>query len=279
MIPHISFHFSLGFTQPAIVFLIYNLIPRIADDKLVLSSLEKYILVNCGDFQRKLTDSSLVMRLVHLYGLYRGLAKTNYQIPYSSEAERILFKLLDEHEWDLSTARIHPISLKWLFQQDKICKPLSDQILKICRSNTSIVSNGYNSSYVNVKAIAQLVAAGDNFAATVLVCLLMQLLKEEFREEEIISLLALMNTIISIFPAASDQLCVHSMGNVIRIFYYESIYMLSLQVSRAMLVFTFNILCLAKSEILSDNETWLPLTTKVSVCASSICCLLAILGT
>lgn len=234
---------------------------------MVLTSLEQYMLANSGDFRSGISCSSTVTRLVYLYGLYRGLAKVSYQIPYTPEAERILFQLLNEIEWDLPSARVHPTSLKWLFQQEKICKPLSDQILKLCRSNSSSCSNildhGRNKCTVSVQALAQLVAAGDNYGATLLVCLLTQMVKEEVQEHEIISLINLMNTIINIFPAASDQLCLHSIGKGIHTFYYESRWANSSQMSIATLVLIYNILSSVHPGTLSDDETWLAVTVKV----------------
>ncbi|KAH7521537.1 hypothetical protein FEM48_Zijuj07G0044100 [Ziziphus jujuba var. spinosa] len=264
-----SHNLELSSCQSAVLTILYTASlydERLADDKVVLSSLEQYILANSSDFQYRSTCSSTVMRLVYLYGLYRGLAKVTYQILYSPEAERILFQLLNETEWDLPSARIHPISLKWLFQQEKICKPLSDQILKFCRSNISncstIKDHGKNCT-VNVQALAQLVAAGDNYGATLLVCLLTQMVKEEVREHEIISLINLMTTIIDIFPAASDQLSLHNIANAIHTFYYESSHEKSSQISMAMLVLIYDILCSVHPETLSDDETWLAVTIKL----------------
>ncbi|KAA8548339.1 hypothetical protein F0562_000023 [Nyssa sinensis] len=79
---------------------LYN--DRLADDKLVLASLEQYILVNRSEFFYEAADSVTIEILVNLYGLYRGLAKMSYQISYSPEAERILFHLVTEKEWDLA---------------------------------------------------------------------------------------------------------------------------------------------------------------------------------
>lgn len=240
---------------------------------MVLTSLEQYILANSSEFRSGVTCSSTMMRLVYLYGLYRALAKVSYQIPYIPEAERILFQLVNETEWDLPSAKVHPISLKWLFQQEKICKPLSDQILKFSRSNminisncSNILDHRKNSCTVNVQAIAQLVAAGDNYGATLIVCLLTQMVKEEIQENEINSLLNLMITIINIFPTASDQLFLHSIGNAIYTFYYETRYAMSSQMSMVMLVLIYNILSSVHPETLSDDEIWLTVVLKVTNC-------------
>lgn len=247
---------------------IFNtLLPRLADDKLVLASLEQYILVNSSDLQGAGTDPITVMRLVYLYGLYRGLAKVSYQIPYSPEAERILFETLSETEWDLPSARIHPISLKWLFQEEKISGPLSYQLLKFCGRNVAndsdIIVHGNISRMVNVNSIAELIAGGDNHAAILLVSLLTQLL-EKGHEHDIISVLNLMTSSINIFPTVSDQLCLHGIGNAFQNFFCESTHTQSPQISRAALVLIFKTLCSVHHGTLSDEESWLAVTMKVT---------------
>ncbi|KAM1049872.1 hypothetical protein ACFX11_031935 [Malus domestica] len=239
---------------------------RLADDKLVLASLEQYILVNSSDLQGRATDPIIVMRLVYLYGLYRGLAKVNYQIPYSPEAERILFETLSETEWDLPSARIHPISLKWLFQEEKISRSLSYQLLKFCGRNVAndsgIIVHGNNSRMVNVNSIAELIAGGDNRAAILLVSLLIQLL-EKGHEHDIISVLNLMTASIDIFPTVSDQLCLHGIGNALQNLFCESNHTQSPQISKAALVLIFKTLCSVHHGTLSDEESWLAVTMKL----------------
>ncbi len=234
---------------------------------MVLASVEQYLLVNGSDLQSGGTDSLAVMQVVNLYGLYRGLANISYQIPYSLKAEMILFQLLTENEWDLPSAIVHSVSLKWLFQQEKISKQLSYQVLKFCRSNSSngtdIIVHGRNNRVLNVQAIAELVAAGDNYGAVILVCLLTQLAKDEGQEHDIISVVNLMETIINIFPVASDQLCLHGIGNAIYTLYYDSSYAFSPAILTATSVLIFNILSLVQPEILSDDN-WVAVTMKVS---------------
>lgn len=214
------------------------------------------------------------MRLLYLYGFYRGLAKVNYQIPYSPEAERILFQLVNDIEWDLFSARVHPVALKWLFQQEKFCEPLSDQILKLSRSTISygsdITFHEKNSCIINVKAIAELVASGDNYAARLLICLLTKLVKEEVQENDIIFLVTLLTRILDISPAASDELFLNNIGNAIYIFFSEKNHIMSSQVSTSMLVLIFNIISLVHPETLSDDEIWLAVVMKVNNCFSLI---------
>ncbi|ONI29025.1 LOW QUALITY PROTEIN: hypothetical protein PRUPE_1G176200 [Prunus persica] len=98
----------------------------------------------------------------------------------------------------------------WLFQQEKLSTPLSYQLLKFSGKNIAngIIVHGKNSHMVNVNLIAELIAGGDNHGSTLLVSLLTQLL-EKGHENDIISVVNLVATIINIFPIASDQLCLH----------------------------------------------------------------------
>lgn len=205
---------------------------------------------------------------MNLYTLYRGLAKMGYQIPYSPEAERILFELVAQNEWDLSSAMMHFISLKWMFQQEKLIKPLSYQILIFCRNHRSTGSQniilGNNSQNINVQGLAKLVAAGDNLGAVLLVSLFQQLIEEEGNDCDIISVVNLMVDIINIFPAASDQLCMHDIGNGIQDLFSHFSRSLSQEMFVAIEILIFNILVSAQPETLSDGGTWLAVTTKVT---------------
>ncbi|CAL8992253.1 unnamed protein product, partial [Prunus brigantina] len=67
-----SRNLELSSCQSAILLILYTSSlydERLADDKLVLASLEQYILINSSDLQGGSTDPSTVMRLVYLYGL------------------------------------------------------------------------------------------------------------------------------------------------------------------------------------------------------------------
>ncbi|XP_052208271.1 protein PUTATIVE RECOMBINATION INITIATION DEFECT 1 [Diospyros lotus] len=237
----------------------------LADEKLVLASLEQYILVNSSGILCGAVEPVPMELLVNLYGLYRGLAKMSYQISYSLEAEHILFHLMAEKVWDLVAMRIHPISLKWLFQQEKICKLLSNQILELCRCNSSygnrFIMYGGSSQKIDVHAIAELVALEDNFAARLLVCLLKELL-EEHEEDDIVSVVSAMAVMVDKFPAASDQLCLHGIGSGIRSLCYQSRHSSS-QAFMVTCQLTFCILHLVNSASLSDNEAWLAITIEL----------------
>ncbi|KAB5569671.1 hypothetical protein DKX38_003464 [Salix brachista] len=240
---------------------------RLADEKSMLASLEQYILVNSNDLLCGVVDPLKMTQLINLYGLSRAAAMMNHQIPYSPEAERILFHLLNETEWDLPSSRIHLESLKWLFQQEKISKPLSNQILKFCRSNSSnrnqIIVHGENNQTMNLQVISEMASSPDNYVARLSVCLLIQLLEEESQEHDIISLVKLLTMITNIFPSASDQLCLHGIGHAIRTLYHNSSCGSSPQVSMAMTYLMFNILQSVHPEALCHDEAWLAVTVKL----------------
>lgn len=246
---------------------------RLADDKLVLASLEQYILLNSRELLHGLADSWMIELLVHVYGLYRGLAKISYQIPYSPEAEKVLFHLVAEKEWDLISTRIHSTSLKWLFQQERLCKSLSSQILKLCRLNNSlngkqIIVRENNRRYADVHAIGELVASGDNFGAKLLVCLLRDLIEEGGQEDDISSVLSTIALIVDIFPSASDHLCLHGIASAIQILYYHFTSSSSRQIYIALFQLVCRILQSVHSEYLSSDEAWLAITIKGHVSQS-----------
>lgn len=234
----------------------------------MLASLEQYIILNSSELFYGAASSVRIELLVNLYGLYRGLAKISYQVPYSPEAERILFHLLAEKEWDLLSMRIHSASMKWLFQQEKICKLLSSQILQLCRWNSSIenhiVLHGTNNQNMDVSALAELVASGDNFAAKLLVYLLSELVEEDGEEHDIISVLYIITEATEMFPAASDQLCLHGIGIPIQNLYYHSRHSSSTDIFKSTLKLVFRIFSSVHFELLSDDEAWLTVTAKVT---------------
>ncbi|XP_022869978.1 protein PRD1 isoform X4 [Olea europaea var. sylvestris] len=240
---------------------LYN--DRIADDRLVLASLEQYILLNSDEFFGATASVTLEL-LVNLYGLYRGFAKMSYQIPYSPEAERILFQLLAENDWDSLSTRIHLTSLKWLFQQEKLCKLLSKQILKLCINNSAgnyIVPYGKTSQNVDLQVIAELISFGDNFGAMILVCLLGELVEDANQEHDIISVVNAITKIIEIAPAASDQLCMYGIGGVLQNINYGSNFHFPEVISSTTLL-VFSILRSVHSESISNDEAWVGITIK-----------------
>ncbi|KAL4269984.1 hypothetical protein GQ457_HM001740 [Hibiscus cannabinus] len=210
----------------------------LADERSVLASLEQYILVNSGDFFSGSINSSTMMQVLNLYGLCRGLAKLSNQVSHSLEAERILFHMLSQSEWDLPSATIHPVAVRWLFQQEKISKPLSYQLLKFCRRDCSDGNQ-----------------------------ILIQLTEEGAQNQDIIAVVNLISTALNIFPAASDQLCLHGIGNsILMVVYYNSSHSSSSELLVAILLLLFNILSTVHHEALSDGESWLALSTKLIDC-------------
>ncbi|XP_010445456.2 PREDICTED: protein PRD1-like [Camelina sativa] len=192
---------------------------RLADDKLVLASLEQYILLNRKSLLCAISESPAMLHLVNLYGLCRSHQNERYQISYSLEAERILFHLLNEYNWDLGSSNIHLESLKWLFQQENISKSLTYQIQKISQRN--FIGNEVHNVYGDGRQrsltywFAKLISEGDNYAATLLVNLLEQLAEKGEQDTDVISILNLMIKIVSISPTASNHLIMNGIGNAI----------------------------------------------------------------
>ncbi|KAK7306414.1 hypothetical protein VNO77_44353 [Canavalia gladiata] len=238
---------------------------RLADEKLILASLEQYILLNRGDFQNLTSDNLTVTRLVNFYSLLRGIGNMSYQIHYSREAEEIIFQLINNDEWDLLSARIHMISLKWLFQQENITKSLCDQILKFCRSYSlegADISIGNNIQSVDVQTLAELVSTEDNYGGRLFVCLLAHLVEEEGQEHDIISVLNLMATMVHVCPATSDQLSMHGITTAIRTWCYLSS-SFSTTTYMSILILVFNILSSIHPKTLSADQSWVAVTMKM----------------
>ncbi|KAG8654974.1 hypothetical protein MANES_05G198800v8 [Manihot esculenta] len=266
-----SHNSSLSTCQSAVLLILHTSSlydERLADEKSILASLEQYILVNRDDATNTLT----MIQLANLYGLCRSVTKMNCQIPYSPEAERILFHLLTENEWDLPSSRIHLVSLKWLFQQEKLFYALSYQILKFCRSNSSngtqIAIHGKSSHVISAQVIAELAKSEDNYVARLLVCLLMQVAEEENQEGDLTLTVNLSAKIISISPAASNQLCLNGISNAIRNIYYNPNNFSSPKIFMATSLLVFNVLHSVHAEALSEDEAWLAVTMKLldSIC-------------
>ncbi|CAH8314385.1 unnamed protein product [Eruca vesicaria subsp. sativa] len=230
---------------------------RLADDKLVFASLEQYILVNRTSL---LSDSPAILQLVNLYSLCRSLQNKRYQISYSLEAERIVFHLLNEYEWDLGSCDIHLESLKWLFQQENISKSLTYQIQKLARNN--LIGNEVYNVYGDGRQrslthwFAKLVSEGDSYAATLLVNLLTHLADNGAHDNDVISVLNLMTTVVSKFPTASNQLSMDGIGNAIHRLicgFTNS----AMETSFAtLLVLIFNILASVQPGVLKNDESW-----------------------
>ena len=233
---------------------------------MILASLEQYILVSKSGMLCGYHDPFTVTQLVNVYGLCRSVADASHHISYSPEAERILFQLVAESEWDMHSSRIHRSSLEWLFKQEKIRNPLCNQVLKICQicgpngTGTTTVHN----QFIGVREIAELIAEGENYAGIILIRLLEQLV-EEGVEHDIISVVKFVSTIVNIYPSSADQLCVHGIGNAIKLLFYDTKSSYSQQTFKAVLLLVFSILKSGHSGILSDDEAWLAVTVKVTM--------------
>ncbi|GAB2235433.1 hypothetical protein Droror1_Dr00025858 [Drosera rotundifolia] len=234
----------------------------IANKKLVLASLEQYILVNRAELLYGSPDSMTNIEFVNLYGLYRSLAN---HMSYSPEAEKLFFHTLFEKDFDLFSAELHPTSLKWLFQQERICDLLSCQILNFCRNNCSIwtLNIDHRINFQYVKDISELVAMGDNYAPKILVTLLKQLSEEDFLADDFVFVFNLLSAMVSILPAASDQLCMNGLGNELRNLCYRLTCYSSAENYVIIPRIIFVILSCVQPETLTDDEAWLAITMKL----------------
>ncbi|CAN0916350.1 Protein PUTATIVE RECOMBINATION INITIATION DEFECT 1 [Linum grandiflorum] len=245
---------------------LYN--DRVADEKSMLASVEQYVLVNYSDLLGKNSDTSKIMQLINLYGLCRGFANGKNQNSYSLEAENTVLHLVSQNDWDLLSSRIHYLSLKWLFQQEKISKLLSFQMLKFSRNKgldaTCMLGPLGITQTVSLKIVAELASSGDNYAARILVCLLLQLVEEEREEEDILLVLHLMKSIIETSPASANELCLNGIGNALRTLLYSQHHSPSPNTFTAAQILMSNVLCHVKPEALCDDgDAWLSVTVKM----------------
>ncbi|XP_042755093.1 protein PUTATIVE RECOMBINATION INITIATION DEFECT 1 isoform X2 [Lactuca sativa] len=245
---------------------------RLADDRKVLASLEQYILLNKSQLLNngvvKLKPLILEL-LVNLYGLYRGLAKVSYQIPYSPDAENTLFLIISQKHIHFLSRRIHSTSLKWLFQQERISQYLSDQILRWCRryfiygNNQILVSNH---DTVKFRQLAELAASEDNYAAKLLVCLLREVVEETRQEDDIVLLLNMISSIVALFPSSSREFCLNGISPAIKSLYSQHSCGEILNLTSELV---FTILHSiepepeSESESLSDDEAWNGIATEL----------------
>ncbi|KAI3518888.1 hypothetical protein L1887_07749 [Cichorium endivia] len=251
---------------------------RLADDRMVLASLEQYILLNSSELLSGLVKPLMLEVLINLYGLYRGLAKISYQIPYSPDSENTLFHIISEKQCDFLSRRIHTTSLKWLFQQERICEYLSNQVLKWCTKhiiygNQIVACN--DTETVKFKQLAELAASGDNYAAKLLVCLLRDLLEESRHEDDVLLLLNMIVSIIALFPDASGELCSNGIALAIQNVYSQRFSGEILNVT-CQLAFTILHSVKPESESLSGDEAWNGIATElihylVSILSDNVC--------
>jgi hypothetical protein len=232
---------------------------RIADETQILASLEQYILINSSNFTSGRMDCMILTQLLLLYSGIRGTLSM-HQTPYSQEAEKTVFNLITYKEWDLLSMRVDPVALEWLFQQEAIIKPLSNQILNFCQSNSSnstcMQHHGVHSG-LDLQTIAKLAVSGDNRLIAVLVLILGQVV-ETGQEDNVLYVLNVINEIIRVFPESSNRFCLCGIANALNSLCgaFTSV------ISEACIVTVFDILHSASYRALSDDE-WLALTLKV----------------
>ncbi|XP_020522939.1 protein PRD1 isoform X3 [Amborella trichopoda] len=240
---------------------LYN--ERLADENQILASLEQYILVNISNLSCGLADSIILTQLVHLYSLYRGFLM-NSQIPFSMEAEKLLFHLIAEGGWDMLSLRIHKTALKWLFQQDEISGPMSNQILSFCKymfsEKNQLKDPRSDRQVLDTNVLAEIVVGGDNNGASLLVSLLKQL-QEACCEDDSAALMDLILVVLNIFPDSSNLFCSYGLSKTIKYVYHSKPE--SPRTLRICSLLVFNILRFVDTQSLSNHESWLAITLKV----------------
>lgn len=200
-------------------------------------------------------------QLVHLYALVRS-DTLSYKIPYSAEAEKFIFNLIAQMDWDLFSIHLHPRALKWLFQQEDILTPLSFLILNVCRSYSTnkdqICLQANSIKLLDIQMIAELIVSGDNFVVQLMLSLLVEGLEED-RKNDIVHLVNAMTDILNFFPRASNEFILHGIAETLRKVFY-SVYFNQIETCCLLI---FNVLYLADHAALCQDEDWHGIILKV----------------
>ncbi|KAK8938321.1 Protein PRD1 [Platanthera guangdongensis] len=257
---------QLAFCQRATLLLLYVSSlsgERLADDAQILASLEQYILINNDNLFCQLEDSLMLTQVVHLYGLLRD-SLASEKMSYSPAAEKTLLDLLSKYDLELFSLDIHPTSLKWLFQQEEIKASMSNQILKFCRlsgenkSSLTLYSHGRGSA--NMRSISELVASGDNYVASLLVSLLIEL-HQDGEDDDLVCVMNAMARVLKIFPDASIQFCLHNFAGALCGIYCSPC--CSPQLFTVCSLLVLNVLYAADNNVISQPVEWLAVTMKL----------------
>jgi len=205
----------------------------------------------------------MLTQLALLYGLVRG-APVGHRMSSSPEAEKTLFHLLAEQEWDFLKMGAHPISLKWLFQQEEIMEPLLNQILNFCRLySTNKIQINFHASEIqimDIHMIAELVVSGDNCMTLLLVSLLKQVYGDS-REDDVISVVNVIAGILDIRPEASNEFCLQGICDALQNVYSTT--NSSSQIFKIFSLLVFKILSSANHRTISEDGEWFAVTMKV----------------
>ncbi|CAN0895973.1 Protein PUTATIVE RECOMBINATION INITIATION DEFECT 1 [Linum grandiflorum] len=114
---------------------------------------------------------------------------------------------------------------------------------------------------LSLKTVAELASSGDNYAAGILVYLLLQLVKEEGRWD-ILLILHLMKFVVETAPALQMNY-LNGIGNALRSLLYSNLHSPSAHTFTAAQILMSNVLCYVKPEALcDDDDTWLAVTVK-----------------
>lgn len=205
----------------------------------------------------------MLTQVVFLYSLIRA-APISHRTAYSPEAEKKLFCLITEQEWDILKMGAHPLSLKWLFQQEAIVDSLLNQMLSFCRLystyTTQINFHATAFQIMDIPMIAELVASGGNNMALVLVSLL-RLAHEDSREDDVISVINVMAEILDICPGASNQFCLKGICDALHSV-YSSMHSSSVNFKICSFL-VFKILSSANQKTIFVDGEWFSVTMKV----------------
>nr|CAD1820331.1 unnamed protein product [Ananas comosus var. bracteatus] len=260
-----SHDLNLASCQCAILVLLYVSTlygERLASENEVLAALEQYIIVNNTNFSCGISDSMILTQLILLYSLIRA-SSVGYSAAYNAEAEKTIFRLISEKEWDLLTISIHPLALNWLFQQEALLSPLSYQLLnfsKFYSSNKNQICVHLDKMQImDIQMIAQLVVSGNNYVIQILVLLLKEV-GEEGREDDAISVMNVLGGLLEIYPKSSNQLCLEGFADALRCSYYSTH---SLQNFMTCSLIVFNVLYSANCKALIQEGEWLSVIQKL----------------
>ncbi|KAJ0988933.1 hypothetical protein J5N97_007289 [Dioscorea zingiberensis] len=236
---------------------------RLANENQLLASLEQYIFVNSSNLSCGTTDPMLLTQLVLLYGFLRS-ASVRHRTPNSKEAEKVLFDLAVGMEWNLLSTRTHPKALKWLFQQEELIEPMSYQLLNFCRifstDKDKVSTYSRNIQTMDLQTVAELVVAGDNCVTSLLVSLLEDAM-EEGRDDDTISVLSVIESVLGIYPYSSNQISLNGISDALCHVYCST--HCSPKIFLTCLLLVFNILYSANSTALTKEGQWPAITMKL----------------
>ncbi|XP_078433668.1 protein PUTATIVE RECOMBINATION INITIATION DEFECT 1-like [Wolffia australiana] len=257
---------------------------RVSEDEEILAAVEQFILANHCIFSWETNAGRLTLaQLVHLYSFARGvLSPSSDGSSHSEEAERILFRLINDHDWALLVSiGVHPTALKWLLQQRgglggaslcglilDFCRYLDDTWAEqLCERPGRTMTTMTARRGVDVRLLSDLVVAGDNGLASILVLLLGRLESQEDDLGRTIN--AILMIMVAAPQAAAQQFCSNGIAGALRDLCQSRHASTN---SAAVWLLALNVLGSAPPQALSicGDAAWLPICVKVSESVSSL---------